>query len=122
MEFDWPDVHQVQLLDDIPVKCRPNQKPPQFGKIKTEPIRVFLHPNAVPVQCGARQMPQALYDKVKLELERMVKLGVIKPVNHATNWCHPPVIVAKKWRCLSLLGSKKPEQIRAEANDSPPAP
>ncbi|KAG1649799.1 hypothetical protein GQR58_028618 [Nymphon striatum] len=42
-----------------------------------------------------RKVPYALQDKVKKELDRMEKIGVIYSVNEPTDWCSPMVVVPK---------------------------
>jgi transposase InsO family protein len=44
----------------------------------------------------ARKVPYQLYDKVRIELQRMMQLGVIKEVTEPTSWVSPMVIVPKK--------------------------
>ena len=36
-----------------------------------------------------------MLDKVKEEIQKMERLGVIRKVNHPTEWCHPIVVVGK---------------------------
>ncbi len=60
-----------------------------------EPVRIKLRPGAVPVQIPPRRVPIALREKVKKELDRMVKIGVIRPVNEPTEWVHPMIVTDK---------------------------
>ena len=41
----------------------------------------------------ARNVPEALHEPLKRQLNRMVKMGVITPVHEATDWCHNLVYV-----------------------------
>ena len=36
-----------------------------------------------------------MLDKIKEEIQKMERLGVIRKVNHPTEWCHPKVVVGK---------------------------
>ena len=46
-------------------------------------------------QLSPRRVPLPLQDKVKANLDEMVKLGVIEPIDEATDWCSPIVVVPK---------------------------
>ncbi len=43
-----------------------------------------LDPSVHPTMCAPRQPPLAMKDKIIKELDRMTKLGVIKPVQEPT--------------------------------------
>jgi hypothetical protein len=60
-----------------------------------EPVQIKLKPGAVPVQIPPRRIPIALRAKVKKELDRMVQIGVIRPVNEPTEWVHPMIVTDK---------------------------
>ena len=53
-----------------------------------------------------RRLPLPLMPKVKLELQRMEELGVIKKVEQPTDWCAGIVVVPKSngslWICVDL--------------------
>ena len=56
-----------------------------------------LKPDTVPFHLSAaRHVALPMQDKVRIELNRMENLGVIRKVNEPTDWCHPMVIVNKK--------------------------
>ena len=42
-----------------------------------------------------RKVPIPLYGETKHEIERMLKSGVISPVDHPTDWCAPVVVTPK---------------------------
>ena len=68
-----------------------------IGLMKCPPIRIKLKPEAVPYNLTvARRVPLPLRSKVKEELARMERNGVIMPVTEATDWCSPMVPVLKK--------------------------
>ena len=48
--------------------------------------KLTLKPNAQPVIHAPRKAPIQLRDKIKAELQRMVELDVIRPVNEPTDW------------------------------------
>jgi hypothetical protein len=66
-----------------------------LGKMP-EPYKIRLGENAQPYAVSyPRRVPLPLMPKVKVELERLEKLGVIRPVSKPTEWCAPIVVVPK---------------------------
>ncbi|XP_026327853.1 uncharacterized protein K02A2.6-like [Hyposmocoma kahamanoa] len=63
-----------------------------FNKYK---IKLLLKDNAKPVFCKARPVAFALRDKVNHEIDRLVRLGIIEPVEHS-EYASPIVPVLKK--------------------------
>ncbi len=61
-----------------------------------EPVNIELKPGAKPVNIPSRRVPLRLKSRVEDTLKRMVELGVIRPVNHPTDWCHPMLATDKK--------------------------
>ena len=61
------------------------------------PHEINLKKDAVPFALNTpRRIPLALRDQVKAELQRMENLGVISPVEEATEWCAGMVVVPKR--------------------------
>ncbi|CAM1328073.1 Uncharacterised protein at_DN1532 [Pycnogonum litorale] len=66
-----------------------------LGKIDME-ANIELQPDSHPYAVQTpRSVPYPLQNKVKQELDRMVKNGVIFPVTQPTDWCAPMVVVPK---------------------------
>ena len=67
------------------------------GPIESVPgeIHFELDPNIPPVQCAPRNVPVALREKVKEELDRHIRAGNITPVSEPTAWISNMVTVAK---------------------------
>lgn len=66
------------------------------GLLKIKPGKICLRDNAVPYSVNtARRVSAPMLPKVKAELERMVKCGVIEGVTEPTEWCNPMVPVPK---------------------------
>ena len=63
-----------------------------LGCMTREPVQIELQENAVPYHLSAAR---PLMDPLKIELDRMEQLGVIRKVEEATDWCHPIVLVKK---------------------------
>ena len=67
------------------------------GTIKNAMVHLNVKPGVVPVVCSPRHVPHAVQPKLKEELDRMLKLGVIRKldINEASDWVHTLVIVIK---------------------------
>ena len=67
------------------------------GTIKNAMVHLDVKPGAVPVVCSPCHVPHAVQPKLKEELDRMLKLGVIRKldINEASDWVHTLVIVIK---------------------------
>ena len=67
------------------------------GTIKNAMVHLDVKPGAIPVVCSQRHVPHAVKPKLKEELDRMLKLGVIRKldINEASDWVHALVIVIK---------------------------
>ena len=65
-----------------------------FGNLDGE-VSIQLKENAVPKIHPPRRVPYALKDKVKEELDKMEKLGVIEKVTEPTDWVNSLVIAEK---------------------------
>ncbi|KAL1442198.1 hypothetical protein MTO96_007876, partial [Rhipicephalus appendiculatus] len=97
-----PAIKKIQMLTFVnAVADKVNHKeefPTVFqglGKLLKE-HKVQLQPGAKPLALSSpRRMPIPLYEKTKLVLQRMQKLGVISPVDEPTEWCAPMVVVPK---------------------------
>ena len=67
------------------------------GTIKSAMMHLDVKPGAVPVVCSPCHVPYAVQPKLKEELDRLLKLGVIRKlnINEASDWVHVLVIVIK---------------------------
>lgn len=79
----------------LPEKTLEFLKKPQLGKC-TKKMCIELDPKIRPSRQLARRLPFRLKKKVKQELDRMIKLGVIEPVVPPSEWCSPMLVVDKK--------------------------
>ena len=67
-----------------------------IGCMLDAPAKIELKPDSTPYNCiTARRVPIPLMSKVKTELERMVREGIIEVINKPTDWCAPMVPVLK---------------------------
>ena len=67
------------------------------GTIRNAMVHLDVKPGAIPVVCSPCHVPHAVQPKLKEELDRMLKLGVIRKlnINEASDWVHALVIVIK---------------------------
>ena len=98
-----PVISQLQLIQRLDVLSEPDPWPvkefPQLfsglGELEGE-YSIKLRPDATPYSLSTpRHVAIPLLPKVKAELERMQDLGVITPVEEATDWCAGMVVVPK---------------------------
>ncbi|KAL6491496.1 hypothetical protein MHYP_G00018410 [Metynnis hypsauchen] len=69
----------------------------EHGTLKTEPVKIQLKDNVQPYAVHtARRVPFPMLQKVKEELQRMERNGIIEKVTKPTDWCAPIVPVLKK--------------------------
>ena len=91
---------KVDLVDqEMDTKTKYQKEYPKLftglGEVEGE-YKIKLKSDAQPyVLNSPRRIALPLMDSVKTELERMVKLKVIIPVQEATDWCSPMVVVPK---------------------------
>ena len=67
------------------------------GTIKNAMVHLDAKPGAISVVCSPHHVPHAVQPKLKEELDRMLKLGVIRKldINEASDWVHALAIVIK---------------------------
>ena len=67
------------------------------GTIKNTMVHLDGKPGAVPVVCSPHCVPHAVHPKLKEELDRMLKLGVIQKldINESSDWVHALIIFIK---------------------------
>ena len=96
-------VHHIPSIDNTPLPSRTKknivkQYPMLFqglGKLEGEHT-IHLKEGATPFCLTTpRRIPLPLMKKVKEEIERMLQLDVIEPVDEPTEWCSPIVVVPK---------------------------
>ena len=68
-----------------------------LGTIKNAVVHLDVKPDASPVVCSPRRVPDALRDSLKVELDRMESMKVIRKldINEASDWVHALVLVVK---------------------------
>ena len=64
-----------------------------IGKFPGEPYQIQLDPKVPPKQTPCRPVPIHLKEAFKAEIDKMLKTGVLKPVQEATPWINSFVLV-----------------------------
>lgn len=93
------DLHILTFVNAVTQKVIPKVEFPSLfqglGKLQKE-HRIRLRDGAEPFCINSpRRIPIPLYEKTRLELQRMQTIGVISPVDEPTEWCAPMVVVLK---------------------------
>ena len=64
-----------------------------IGKFPGKPSKIQLEPKVAPKQTPCRPVPIHLKDAFKQEIDKMLKAGVLKPVQEATPWINSFVLI-----------------------------
>ena len=66
-----------------------------LGKWKGSPVELQLNEGATPYHARAFPVPRVHLDTLKMEVERLCQLGVLKKVNQS-QWAAPTFVIPKK--------------------------
>ena len=89
-----------------------------LGKLPGK-LHLEVDETVTPVKLPVRKIPLAVKDKVKVELDRLVSLGIIEPVDTPTDWISALVIVTKSNGDLRLCLDPKPLNKALKRNHYP---
>lgn len=78
----------------------------RLGCIKNIKADIQLKENAIPKFCKYRPIPFALREKIDMELDRLVEMGVMEPISFS-EWAAPIVPVVKSSGAIRLCGDFK---------------
>ena len=83
-----PKVHIMHLFPDLFEGV---------GTICEAIVHLDIQPEATPIVCSPRRVPDALHDDLKIELDRMESMKVIRKLDiiEASDWVHALVLVVK---------------------------
>ena len=73
-----------------------------FGKWKGKPIHIQLKEGATPYHAKPYAVPKAYERKLKMEVDRLVKIGVLKKVNRS-EWAAPSFAIPKKDHTIRFI-------------------
>ena len=96
-----PPVPLDTKIDETNAKAHIMQLYPDLfdgiGTIKNTVIHLDVKPGAIPIVCSPRQVPDALRDSLKAELDRMESLKVIRKldINETSDRVHALVLMVK---------------------------
>ena len=100
-KFKCTSINYCETKDDV-VKMYPNLFQ-GLGLIKGDTVKIELQEKHTPYQLGApRRVAFPLLTPLKEDLQRMVKMEVIREVDEPTEWCHPIVLVDKPDKTLRV--------------------
>ncbi|XP_026533522.1 uncharacterized protein K02A2.6-like, partial [Notechis scutatus] len=77
-----------------------------LGKYKGPPISFSLDPNVAPIRLKPRRVPFALRKKIDEQIDKLVKQGVLQPIDHA-RWETPIVTPVKPDGSVRICGDYK---------------
>ena len=90
---DLQHIDTQDVLPPVPISTKLE------GDMKQQIMDLYpdVKPGAVPVVCSSLCVPHTVQPKLKEELDRMLKLGIIRKldINEASHWVHTLVIVIK---------------------------
>ena len=99
-KISTPQSQQTKIPEDTQLITKKEQIMARFpdmfegiGKLPGEPYKIQLDPKVPPKQTPCRPVPIHLKEPSKLKLIKMLKAGVLKPVQEATPWIHSFVLV-----------------------------
>ena len=93
----------------------------ELGCLKGMEVKLNVDPNAIPKFFKPRPVPLALREKVERELEKLLSMGIISPVQFS-KWAAPIVPVVKQSGEVRICGDYKITVNRACTADSYPLP
>ena len=95
-----PRSQQTKILEDARLITKKEQIMARFpdvfkgiGKFPGEPYKIQLDPKVPPKQTPCRPVPIHLKEAFKVEIDKMLKAGVLKPIQEATPWINSFVLV-----------------------------
>ena len=95
LKVKWQEVHLLQgdSLSDV-LERHAEVFGEDLGTLVGVEAKIVVDPQATPVFCKARSVPYAYREKVESELERLIREGILEPIQYA-NWASPIVTVMK---------------------------
>lgn len=103
------DCKQFNNMDSIRAALKtkfPNVFKNELGTFNVGKVKLYLKDNAVPKFCKPRHIPYALKAKVEVELDKLVKLKILTPINFS-QWATPIVPVLKRNGEVRICGDYK---------------
>ena len=99
-KISTPQSQQTKILEDTQLITKKEQIMARFpdvfkgiGKFPGEPYKIQLDPKVPPKQTPCRPVLIHLKEAFKAEIDKMLKAGVLKPIQEATPWINSFVLV-----------------------------
>ena len=99
-QISTPQSQQTKILDDTRLITKKEHTMTRFpdvfegiGKFPGEPYKIQLNPKVPPKQTPCRPVPIHLKEAFKAKIDKLLKAGVLKPVQEATPWINSFVLV-----------------------------
>ena len=126
LRLDWRQLISIHRLQDSPALSAMLQRHPQvfegLGTLKGFKAKICVDPSSTPHFCKARPVPYAMRAMVEEELDRLVQLKILEPVQFA-DWAAPIVLVLKSdKKSLRICGDFKMTVNLASKLDAYPIP
>jgi len=121
IKLDWGAVYSCSTDCDSVIRKFDKVFKDELGLIKSTNAVLYVDKEASPRFFKARPLPYALKEKVELELEQLVKDGVIEPVQFS-EWAAPIVPIVKVDNSIRICGDYKLTVNRVCKVDSYPIP
>lgn len=122
LELDWHNIHQMasselqRLLDNYSDVFQDG-----LGLIRGYEAKICVDPSAQPRYFKARPVPYSLKVKIEEQIEKLLKEGVIEPVQYA-EWAAPIVPVVKTDNSVRICGDFRVTVNAASRLDRYPIP
>ena len=106
--IDWQSMHQVEedKLHTLWVAHHKKIFQEGLGKVKDFKAKIHVEADATLKFCKARPVPYSMKVKIEEELDRLLSLGILKPVQFS-EWATPIVPVLKSDRSVRICGDFK---------------
>ncbi|XP_045109704.1 uncharacterized protein K02A2.6-like [Portunus trituberculatus] len=121
IKLDWGAVYNCSTDCDNVIRKFDKVFKDELGLIKSTNAVFYVDKEASPRFFKARPLPYALKEKVEFELERLLKQGVIEPVQFS-EWAAPIVPIVKVDNSIRICGDYKLTVNRVCKVDSYPIP
>ena len=107
IRIEWQSMHQVEE-DKLHTMWARHKKIFQegLGKVKDFKAKIHVKADATPKFCKARPVPYSMKVKIEEELDSLLSLGILKPVQFS-EWAMPIVPVLKPDRSVRICGDFK---------------
>jgi hypothetical protein len=125
IRLDWGQFHKVEVEVNGTLEAVLGRHSTLFkaglGTIHGLEAKLYLKDGAKAKFCRVRQVPFAVREKVEIEIDRQVALGILEPVKFS-EWATPVVPIMKKDGSVRLCGDYKITVNQATETDTYPLP